>query len=119
MSYLRLSLLSLMFIATPSFAGSDLDAAANDVCGCLAEPYAHFEKTMQRLQEAQASGDSSKMTAAQGEMMQILQVSTQCFEGLSKKYPDISQSDELKGQVMAKAEQQCPNPGAQMGVQVQ
>lgn len=96
-----------------SFAmAADLHAAANDVCSCLEAPYQLAEQAISELQQAHSSGDYSNLMLAQGDMMDVMNAANQCFEQLPTKYPDIAQSDQLKAQVMAIAEQQCPNPAA-------
>lgn len=108
-------LVALIIACLPisSFAASDLNQAATDACACLKEPYAQIEKVMGMVQEAQASGDVSKIMAMQGEMMGSLSATQTCFDGLTKKYPDIDQDEKLKKQVMEIAEKQCPNPASQ------
>ena len=69
------------------------------------------------LKNAQASGDMSQMMTAQGEMMGVMNASTRCFDALTQKYPEIAESDELQEKVMAIADEQCPNPAAQMSMQ--
>ncbi|MCW9051660.1 MAG: hypothetical protein OQJ91_05010 [Motiliproteus sp.] len=113
MKRLLCSLLLLVPFPPSLLAASNLDEAANDVCKCLEAPYAQAEKAMALVQQAQASGDMSQLMAAQGDMMGVISASGRCFEGLSKKYPDIDRSPELQDQVMAKADQKCPNPAKQ------
>ena len=54
------------------------------------------------------------LIAAQGEMMAVMNAGSQCFDALTVKYPEISQSEELQEQVMNIADEQCPNPAAAM-----
>ncbi len=104
----------LLLLSGPGLAASDLNQAAGDVCRCLEAPYDQARKAMALLNNARASGDMSRLASAQGDMMAVINASTLCFRGLSKKYPDIDSSDELKEKVMAIADRQCPNPAAGM-----
>ena len=97
-----------------AWAASDLNKAAEDVCNCLKAPYAQVQQAMELIRAAQASGDMSALIAAQGEMMGVINASNQCFDALTEKYPEISQSEELQQQVMNIADKQCPNPAAAM-----
>lgn len=97
-----------------AWAAPDLNEAAEDVCGCLEEPYTQVERAMELVSAAQASGDFSGLMAAQGEIMAVINAFSQCFEALKGKYPEINQSKELQQQVMDKANKQCPNPAANM-----
>ena len=96
------------------WATPDLNAAADDVCKCLEEPYAQAQQAIELIQAAQASGDMSALMAAQGEMMGVISASAQCFEALPAKYPQIDTDPALQDQVMTIAETQCPNPAAAM-----
>ena len=97
-----------------AWAAHNLNEAAEDVCDCLEAPYAQAQQAMELIIAAQASGDMSALIAAQGEMMGVINASTQCFDALTVQYPEISQSEELQQQVMNIADQQCPNPAAAM-----
>ena len=97
-----------------AWADPDLNEAAADVCDCLEAPYAQVQQAMELITAAQASGDMSALMAAQGEMMAVMNVGSQCFDVLTEKYPEISQSEDLQQQVMNIADQQCPNPAAAM-----
>ena len=97
-----------------AWAAPDLNEAAEDVCDCLEAPYAQAQQAMELISAAQASGDMSALIAAQGEMMGVINASNQCFDALTEKYPEISQSEELQQQVMNIADEQCPNPAAAM-----
>lgn len=108
-------LLLIFALAGPVWADSDLNEAAADVCVCLEAPYAEAEKAIQMIQDAQQTGDMSALMAAQGEMMGVISASATCFEGLTQKYPDIAQDPQLQSQVMAIADQECPNPAAAFG----
>lgn len=105
-----------MFVSLPAAAGPDLKQATKDTCKCLEAPYAQLEKAMEIISAAQTSGDMSQMMVAQGEMMGVLGASTQCFERLAQKYPEIDQSDELKQEVMDATEKECPKPASAMGM---
>ncbi len=109
-----LSLLSVTFINL-AWAAPDLNEAADDVCKCLEEPYAQAQEAMELLEAAQQSGDMSALVSAQGEMMGVIGASSQCFDALAQKYPEINQSEELQVEVMQLAEEQCPNPAEQFG----
>ena len=95
---------------SPLSAATDLDQAAADACLCLEAPYSELSKELVTVKQARNSGDMSKLMASQAQMMAILQSSASCFENLSKKYPEIDKSDDLKIQVMRKTEKMCPNP---------
>ena len=43
-------------------------------------------------------------------MMAVTNAATRCFDDLAKKYPEIDKSEKLQEEVMAKAEEKCPNP---------
>lgn len=101
----------LFLTAQPSLA-ADLQAAADDVCACLESPYALVEKAMNDLQKAQASGDFSKIMQSQGEMMGVMGATSECFEKMPARYPDIDKNDELKKKVMEITNRQCPNPAS-------
>ena len=110
------SLIAIILVPFCSFvwAAPNLNEAAEDVCSCLAAPYAQAQQAMELISVAQASGDMSSLMAAQGEMMGVINASSQCFGALTKKYPEISQSEKLQQQVMNIADEQCPNPAAAM-----
>lgn len=103
-------LLSIFALSSQAWADPDLNEAADDVCECLEAPYAEVQKALGLIAAAQQSGDMSALVAAQGEMMGVIDASSECFEALALKYPEIDQSDELKAQVMEIADQKCPNP---------
>ena len=94
----------------PVWSAPDLDEAADGACDCLKGPYREAEKSLELIRDAQATGDTSKLMAAQGQMMGVINISNRCFAALAEKYPEIDRSDELKRQVMAKTETLCPNP---------
>ncbi|WP_315980457.1 hypothetical protein [Aliamphritea spongicola] len=104
----------LMSFSGAALATPDLNEAADDVCACMEAPYAQIEQAMEMLNAAQASGDTSALIAAQGEMLGVINAASQCFNELSVKYPEISQSQDLQQQVMAIADDQCPNPADAM-----
>ncbi len=97
-----------------AWAAPDLNEAADDVCDCLEAPYAQIQQAIELISAAQASGDMSALVAAQGEMMGVINASNHCFDALTEKYPEISQSEELQKQVMSIADEQCPNPADTM-----
>ncbi|MCP4188595.1 MAG: hypothetical protein GY763_13405 [Gammaproteobacteria bacterium] len=113
MSRLLITIILVPFCSL-AWAAPDLNEAANDVCDCLEAPYAQVQQAMELISTAQASGDMSALIAAQGGMMGAISASNQCFDALTEKYPEISQSEELQQQVMNIANQQCPNPAAAM-----
>ncbi len=112
------SLIAFMLLPFYSlaWAAPDLNEAAEDVCNCLEAPYAQLQQAMELISAAQASGDMSALVAAQSEMMGVMNASSQCFDALTEKYPEISQSEELQQQVMDIAEKHCPNPAGAMSV---
>jgi len=110
MNTLRFAAVLLPLFSSLAYAGPNLDEAAKGLCKCLVEPYKLMNRTSTQFKQAQASGDMSKLTAIQGEMMEVMNASQPCFDALSKKYPKIDQSDPLKKQVMEIAEKQCPSP---------
>ncbi len=107
---IRIIVLMALLTYGQSALSDNLQAAANDVCKCLDEPYKVIKKAMVEINKAQTSGDYSKIVQAQSEMMGIVPSTTRCFEILSKKYPNIEKSDELKSKVTQIANRQCPNP---------
>ena len=109
----RLHLILPLFLLAPLASAADLQAAADDICECFKEPYALIEKTLAQVQQAQASGDYSKLAQAQGEMMGLMNGTEECFADLPAKYPEIDKSEELKRKVMEIVDKQCPNPAAQ------
>ncbi len=113
MSKLLITIIIVPFCSL-AWAAPDLNEAADDVCDCLEAPYAQAQQAMELISAAQASGDMSALIAAQGEMMGVINASNQCFDALTEKYPEISQSEELQQQVMNIADEQCPNPAAAM-----
>jgi len=101
---------ALALLTSPQTFAADLDAAADDVCVCLEVPYQHAEEILVLVNEALKSGDISKILASQDEMMEVMNTSELCIEGLSKKYPDISADESLQSEVMRIADEKCPNP---------
>ncbi len=104
----------LTFLTNLAMASPDLEEATNDVCKCLEEPHNKAREAIDIIKNAHTSGDMSQLIAAQGNMKGVISVSTRCFEGLQKKYPEINKSDELKNRVMDMAEKQCPNPASEL-----
>lgn len=113
MSKLLIAIILVPFVSL-AWAAPDLNKAAEDVCDCLEEPYAQVQQAMELMTAAQASGDMSALMAAQGEMVGVIKAGSQCFDVLKKKYPEISQSEELQEHVMNIADEQCPNPAEAM-----
>ncbi len=109
--------LTLLILAGPTWAAPDLNEAANDVCKCLEDPYAQAKKAIELVNTAKTSGDMSALVSAQGEIMKVVNASNQCFDALTKQYPEIAQSRGLQDQVMAIAEEQCPNPASAMSAE--
>ena len=108
-------LLSSYAFLSLAWADPDLNEAADGVCECLKEPYEQAEKAMSLISAAQQSGDMSALVAAQGEMMGVINASNACFQALAQEYPEIDQSEDLQEQVMAIANEQCPNPAGDFG----
>lgn len=105
-----ITLLAIFSMSFPVWSTPDLNEAAEDACTCLKGPYREAENSLELIRHAQATGDTSKLMEAQGQMMGVINISNRCFSALAQKYPEIDQSDELKRQVMAKTETRCPNP---------
>ena len=110
MNMKALLLASALGASVAGAAAANLDAAAADACACLKEPYSKADQLVGLMMQAQATGDMSPVMAMQQDMMNLANATAQCFDTLSKKYPDIAASDELKQQVVAITDQQCPNP---------
>lgn len=98
-------------------AEPDLQAATDEVCKCLEEPYKIAKQSLEKINQAKTSGDFSELMAAQGNMMAVIDASAKCFDALPGKYPQIDKSEELQNKVMQMAEKQCPNPASQLSVQ--
>lgn len=113
-------LLALMHHANAGLT-ANLEQAAEEGCECLKAPHAKMEELAPVVQEAMETQDMSKITALQGEMMQVIDGSNECFGELKKKYPEIDQSDELKEEVTYIMKQKCPRPhlGLEMPGQTQ
>ncbi|GAB6260538.1 hypothetical protein L4174_018330 [Photobacterium sp. CCB-ST2H9] len=105
--------LTPMFLATlimtAPVQADDLDQAAKDVCGCLAEPYAALEKALQAM-KTEKGNDLSRLMSSKGELTQMLSATEACMEALRKKYPGINADQSLQKQVLDKTRQFCPNP---------
>lgn len=110
MKQLFLVLFTCIIWTPQALSETDLDRASSDACKCLKAPYQQLEKTASAIKKAQKTGDMSQMQSSQTELIELLKASTACFENLSKEYPDIDQSDELKRKVMEKTQQMCPAP---------
>ena len=99
----------LLFLQATAQA-ADLSAAATDVCQCLEAPYKKVSEALERLSEAQASGNGANQATAQGEMMAVMGAAERCFNALPAKYPKIDKNKALQDKVMKMVDQQCPNP---------
>jgi len=110
MKHLILVCLAWVAFSTTSLAAANIDQAAADACLCMKAPYSELSNALVLAKEAQKTGDMSKLMAIQQQIMTTLKASTGCFEGLSKKYPEIDKSDELKEQVVKKTKKMCPSP---------
>ena len=106
--------LGLLSLPVSTVMAANIDAAAKDACKCLEAPYGEVEKAMKFVEEAQASGDMSKLMALQGDMMAVMNSTSKCFEGLSKKYTKIDKDPDLQAKVMEKVDKLCPNPADAM-----
>jgi len=109
MKKLLMVLAAFSLFANVAFA-VNTDKVAEGVCKCLEEPHNQARKTMELMNKAQASGDMSQIMAMQDEIMAVTNAATRCFDDLAKKYPEIDKSEKLQEEVMAKAEDKCPNP---------
>lgn len=90
--------------------GQDLQAAADDVCACFEEPYQVMEQVLADVAAAQAQGNYAALLEQQGEMLSVMGAAQSCFDELPAKYPEINENQELQDEVMAIANEQCPNP---------
>lgn len=106
----KICLLCCFVLLVSTVNAADVKQAANDVCQCLKEPFALLERLLPDFKAAEQTGEFSKLMQAQGEMMNILATATVCLEDLSTRYPNIEQNAELKAEVMAITDRQCPNP---------
>lgn len=100
-----------IFTSMNSIAATDIEKAAADACKCLEKPNAELEVITKTMKKAQKSGNMSQLLESRQEMMAVLQESADCFADLSKNYPEIDQSDELKNQVLEITNKMCPIPG--------
>lgn len=110
MRYKKLTLLFGLLLSASGWAAPDFNDAADDACNCLKGTYDQASELMVLITEAQASGDMTPVMASQEKMMALASATSECFEAMTEKYPEIAQSDELKEKVMSIADQQCPNP---------
>ncbi len=99
-----------LFLVGQVSVGADLEAAAEDFCGCMEAPYALIEATAEKMEEAQITGDFDSIMALQNEMMSVMSEASDCFDELPAKYPEIDQSEALQAQVIEMTAEQCPNP---------
>lgn len=90
--------------------GQDSQAAADDVCACFEEPYQLIEQVLADVEAAQAEGNYAALLEQQGEMLSVMGAAQSCFDELPAKYPEIDQNPELQYEVLAIANEQCPNP---------
>ena len=108
----------LLSFAPSALAGADLKDVAKQVCECLEEPHATASELMEKLKNAQHSGDFSKLMAMQdgleGEMANMTKAAQNCFARLGKKYPKIEADETKSEEVNQIAEKMCPNPIEQM-----
>ncbi|MEI8592750.1 hypothetical protein [Photobacterium sp. Hal280] len=106
------SLIAPLLIATltalPVLA-DDLEQAAKDVCGCLAQPYAELEKALQTV-KTDKGNDLSGLMNSKDELTKMMAATQTCVEDLRKQYPEIDADKALQKQVMEKTRQYCPNP---------
>ncbi|MBD8511115.1 hypothetical protein IFO68_00190 [Photobacterium sp. CAU 1568] len=105
-------LIAPLFIASLTafpVQGDDLDQAAKDVCGCLAQPYAELEKALQAV-KTDKGNDLSGLMNSKDELTKMMEATQTCMEDLRKQYPEIEADKALQKQVMEKTRQYCPNP---------
>ncbi|WP_157134395.1 hypothetical protein [Photobacterium profundum] len=100
------------FLIIPAFvsATTDKEQAAKDVCKCLEEPYSEANKALELINNANASGELSKILSSQEELMKVINTSQKCLEDLYIKYPEIDKDTALQADVIAIADKNCPNP---------
>ena len=85
MKKLLATVIPLLVITSPIFAGPDLNKAADGVCKCLEVPHEQIRRMMELSSKAQDSGDTSKLEAAQGEINGVMEEFSRCFAALSKQ----------------------------------
>jgi len=110
MKQLILVCLTWVAITSDGFSATNINQAATDACVCLKVPYQQLEKVIASIQTAKETGDLSQLQTSQNELIQLMSSSTACFEDLSKKYPEIDQSEVLKKQVADLIQEMCPVP---------
>lgn len=110
MKQLALVCLAWFAITSEGISATNINNAANDACECLKAPYRQLEKVIISIKAAKKTGDMSQLQASQTDLIQLINSSTACFEGLSKKHPEIDKSDVLKKQVSDLTEKKCPAP---------
>ena len=96
--------------ATEEARSKALRPIAEDVCRCLKEPHAKLAELAEILEEAQATGDFSRLMTLQGEMVALTDTSTDCFDELEKKYPKIAEDEEKIDSVNSIVDDLCPRP---------
>ncbi len=103
--------LTWVVFTTTGLSATNINLAARDACLCLKAPYQQLEKVIASIKTAKLTGDISQLHASRNTLIQLMRSSTACFENLSKKYPEIDQSDLLKKQVVDLTGKICPAPG--------
>ena len=109
MKKLLVVIVALSLFPNVIFAFS-MEEVVDGVCKCRKEYLIQSKKNMDAMNEAQASGDMSKMKAVQSEVNAITEAMTRCFDDLAKKYPEIDKSEKLQEELEAKADEKCPGP---------
>ncbi len=109
MKKLLMVLAAFLLFANVVFA-FNVEKVAEEVCKCFEEGDNLGRKNKELMNKAQASGDMSQIRAMEGETKAVLNAVTRCLDDLAKKYPEIDKSEKLQEEVMAKAEEKCPNP---------
>ncbi|EAS41054.1 hypothetical protein [Photobacterium profundum] len=105
-------LVTVSFLIIPTFisATTDTEQAAKDVCKCLEEPYSEASKALELINNADESGELSKILSSQEELMKIINTSQKCLENLYIKYPEINKDTTLQAEVITITDETCPNP---------
>ncbi|MGF1875669.1 hypothetical protein L4D77_10115 [Photobacterium frigidiphilum] len=105
-------IVTVSFLIIPAFvsATTDKEQAAKDVCKCLKEPYSEANKALELINNANASGELSKILSSQEELMKVINTSQKCLEDLYIKYPEIDKDTALQAEVITLADSNCPNP---------
>jgi len=105
-------IVTVSFLIIPPFssATTDTEQAAKDVCKCLEEPYSEANKALELINNANASGELSKILSSQEELMKVINTSQKCLEDLYIKYPEINKDTTLQAEVITITDKECPNP---------